>query len=385
MRNQTFHLIIQSLIGCLLVATLSGKQGLAKFRKNQNINNTVLDASTRREIEASIQNGLQWLLTKQLDNGSWNNYPAITGLVLSAFMRSHPNMDAEHPVIQSSYNYLKSCIKYDGSIHRGNMPTYNTAICLMAFKDSRLSDYDQIIVNAERYLRGVQIDEGEGLTTDSLFYGGVGDGGDDRPDLSNLHWALEAVWYQEPEFELERPASAKAASRAAQNELYFERALQFLARCQNLESTNPEDYSGNDGGFMYEPGSSKAGGSRSYGSMTYAGMKSMIYARLGKDNPRVSAAFNWIVNNYSIETTPFMDDQGLFYYYQTMAKTLSAYDEDYLIDSAGIKHNWRLDLADQLLESQNEGGWWKNSNGRWWENDPVLVTAYCILALEELL
>jgi len=135
---------------------------------------------------------------------------------------------------------------------------------------------------------------------------------------------------------------------------------------------------------MYEPGKSKAGESDSYGSMTYAGLKSMIYAQLDKNDPRVIAAFEWISKNFSVATTPKMGNQGLFYYYMTMARSLRAYDQSIIIDSEGISWNWREELAKHLISIQNQEGWWQNENGRWWENDKVLVTAYSIICLEEL-
>ena len=80
-----------------------------------------------------------------------------------------------------------------------------------------------------------------------------------------------------------------------------------------------------------------------------------------------------------------MGDQGIFYYFHTFSTTLATYGEDYLIDSKGIKHNWRTELADHIIKIQNEEGWWQNQNARFWENNKVLVTTYCILSLEELL
>jgi len=79
-----------------------------------------------------------------------------------------------------------------------------------------------------------------------------------------------------------------------------------------------------------------------------------------------------------------MGAQGLFYYYHTMAKALNAYGDEIIVDSEGKKHRWGEELADQLLQIQHADGYWVNENGRWWENNPVLVTAYVVLALEEV-
>src|SRR5437773_7160188 len=50
----------------------------------------------------------------------------------------------------------------------------------------------------------------------------------------------------------------------------------------------------------------------SYGSMSYAGLKSFIYANLKKDDPRVVAAVNWLKRNYSVDENPALGAQGLY-------------------------------------------------------------------------
>src|SRR6202008_4158676 len=83
----------------------------------------------------------------------------------------------------------------------------------------------------------------------------------------------------------------------------YKRALVFLSRCQNRSESNTMQYdggsgsvivAGDDGGATYGPGDSKAGTvelangkkiGRSYGSMTYALLKSFIFAGVPKDDP----------------------------------------------------------------------------------------------------
>ena len=48
----------------------------------------------------------------------------------------------------------------------------------------------------------------------------------------------------------------------------------------------------------------------------------------------------------------------------------------------GKKTNWREDVAKKLINLQNKDGYWQNENGRWFEKDPVLATAYSLIALE---
>ena len=146
----------------------------------------------------------------------------------------------------------------------------------------------------------------------------------------------------------------------------------------------------NDGGFFYtaavdtNPAGTSGGGLRSYASMTYAGLKSMIYAGLDKDDKRIKAAYDWAKKNYDLQQNPGMGQQGLFYYYQTFAKALSVMSVDELEDAAGKTHRWKEELVDVLATKQQQDGSWVNTeNDRWMEGDPNLVTGYILMALAD--
>ena len=342
----------------------------------------ILELSLQRELEHSIKNGLSWLMTQQEENGSWNNHPGITGLTVTAFLRSHRSVTDEHPIVNKGIKYILSCVKPDGSIYTDDMPCYNTSICMMALKATENPKYNEILENASKFLIKSQLDEDEGYTLDSLYYGGEGYSGEDRPDLSNLQWTLEALWEQEKITDKVNPTPAEQKDLIPKK-VYFEKAIIFLQRCQNLRKYNDQPYASDDGGFMYRPGESKAEGTTSYGSMTYAGLKSFIYADLAPNDPRVKAAYDWIRGHYTVEENPILGKMGLFYYYLTMAKALNVIGGSEIEDLSQVKHNWRHDIVNKLISIQNEEGWWQNEVGRWWENNRVLVTTYCILTLEE--
>jgi len=351
---------------------------------SQNPTKTV-DVSIIHEAEHSIKRGIEYLRTTRQDDGSWSHYPAVTALVVTALLRSPDELiEPGDPDVEKGIEFILSHVKQDGGIYvEDAMRAYNTSICLLALVEAHNPAYDDVIADARKYLITLQADERIGYETADSLYGGIGYGDDERPDVSNLQTALEALAMSES---YERIAEADMKGSEGQNSVtankpYYEKAIIFLTRSQNLRSTNPYSWAGNDGGFMYYPGSSKAGVLRSYGSMTYAGLKSFIYAKMDEDDERVRAAYNWITKNYTVKENPGIGTDGLFYYYHTMSKALNVYGSDFIITADGTKYNWREDLIRQLVSIQSEDGSWINENARWWESNRDLVTAYTILSL----
>ena len=176
----------------------------------------------------------------------------------------------------------------------------------------------------------------------------------------------------------------------------WERMVGFIERLQNDEDTGPE----HAGGITYKPGSAKAGtdetpdGSvvlRSSGSMTYSGLLSMIYADLDRDDPRVRSAYEWARRHWSVEQNPGVGASGLYFYLRVMARAMDAYGTDRIVRENGGTVRWRRELMSKLVDAQktgntpDEGYWVNDESNRFWEGDPVLVTAYSILALQTAL
>ena len=322
--------------------------------------------------------GINYLKTTQADDGSWTSpmAPGITALVTAALLDG--GLAANDPTIVKALNHLKSHIQKDGGIYyaKSQHRNYEACVALIAFKKANTNgQYDEIVANNLQFLKKLQWDEGEGLESADARYGGAGYGSHERPDLSNTQFLLDAL----------KDAGAGPDDPAVK------KALIFVSRSQNLETeynNTPFAALVNDGGFYYTPaagGNSEAGktpegGLRSYGSMTYAGLKSYIYAGLKLDDPRVKAAFAWIRKFYTIDENPGMGQQGLYYYYHTFAKSLAVLNLDYFEDAKGNKHDWRAELADKLSKLQKGNGSWVNP-ARWNEGDPNLSTAYVLMGL----
>lgn len=337
-------------------------------------------ADDARLYEETVAKAIEYCRTKgQAADGSYSAEagPAVTAIVTAGILRSGRTPD--DPLVAKSLKYLEGFVHPDGGIYpaKSRHRNYETCVALQCFTEAnRDKRYDALIRNAERFVKGIQWDTEDDIDKSSPKYGGAGYGSRERPDLSNTSFLLDAL---------------KSIGTSPDDEA-VQKALVFVSRCQNLETefnTTPFAAKVNDGGFYYTPaggGSSQAGntpdgGLRSYGSMTYAGLKSMIYAGLNSDDPRVKAAVKWIQAHYTLEENPGMGSAGLYYYYQTYARALAALAIDEFEDARGKKHDWRAELIAELASRQQPDGSWINENSRWLEGNPNLVTGYVLLAL----
>jgi squalene-hopene/tetraprenyl-beta-curcumene cyclase len=347
--------------------------------------------SLRNEVQHAIDKGLAWLVTKQNVNGYWDmqDHPALTALVLTAYERDPSGQYKEAESVKKGFDFLLSCAHPDGGIYKKNeLLNYNTSVSVMALLATGDSKYEPLLRKARMFLIGQQMPVEKGKV--NPYAGGIGYGDDDpHSDMSNMVFALEALHYTS---HLQGNSEAPASK---EKDLDWQAAIDFLQRCQNLPGTNKADWVSEDvkdkGGFVYTPDESPAGETKlpngrtvmhSYGSMSYAGLLSYIYAGLKHDDPRVTAVIDWVRNNYTLEKNPAVGKEGLYYYYHTLAKALATYGEGRLKLADGKEIDWRNDLAKQMINLQHDEGYWVNDNGRYWEKDPVLVTAYSVLALE---
>ena len=350
--------------------------------------------SLKHEVQHAIEKGLAWLVEKQQPAGYWSQpeHPALTGLVLTGFIGEPSGRIKANPPehVRKGYKFLLLNVKPDGGIYSRDMANYNTAVSIMALVVANNPQYKSFIRKARNFTVTLQSDFDKQGVTDNPFDGGIGYGGRyQHSDLSNTMYALEALYYTK---NLTHDVSADEVQLSKLN---WDAARKFIERCQNLPSVNDQSWASDDvqnkGGFIYFPGNSKAGemkldsgktALRSYGSISYAGLLSYIYADLDKDDPRVKAAFVWLEKNYTLDENPGMGAQGLYYYYHTMAKTLASLRVEKLKLNNGKVVDWRHDLAAKMINLQDSTGMWVNENGRWWERDPVLVTAYAVITLE---
>ena len=339
----------------------------------------------RAAFDRTVQRAIDYLrLHGQSEDGSFSPQlgPGVTGVVLAGVLQTG-HVSPNEPWVARGLKYLESFVKEDGGIYDTRHDNYTTSVAVMAFTAAnRDGRYNTLIANAQKYLKKIQWDEDEEIDQDDPFYGGIGYDSQKRPDVSNTQFALEALH----------------GSGVKPDDAAFQRAIQFLSRSQNLPGEHnqlPYAQKVDDddrGGFIYSPtgggdskaGKTESGGLRSYGSMTYAGLKSMLYAGLDPGDPRVAAAVDWLRRHWDVRENPGMGQIGVYYYYHTMAKALATLDQDLFRDAKGMNHAWRVELFQELTKRQQPNGSWTNLSDRWYEGDPNLVTGYVLMALSRL-
>ncbi len=358
---------------------------------------------SKKKLEDTYKKGVKYLISQQDESGYWKDPAgssdvAITALSVVSIGTSKRYRKLYWNNIKKGVEFLVKNQQQDGGFYQPDKTpffvTYPTALSILALKTVAPKKYNKNIRKAVVFLSKKQYSEDyKDLKNSDPRYGGWAYGGSrekegkDTVDLSNTAFAIEAL----------RKAGLPKDS------VVWKRVLKFVSRTQNFSETNDLPVAVDDGGFVYAPNVSKAGevtsaenkkGPKSYGSMTYTGLLSFIYAFVNKNDQRVKAAFSWIRNNYTLDENPglattekpVLGKQGLFYYYQAFAKALYHYGEDCFLvgDKSGrgeIKKCWTLDLVDKLSSLQQKNGSWKNEVDRWWESYDVLTTTYSLIAL----
>jgi squalene-hopene/tetraprenyl-beta-curcumene cyclase len=340
-----------------------------------------------KALQALLDKAYDFLKSRQRDDGSFGDpqagEPGLTALVAAALIRA--GRDSSDPVVAKALKYLETMVKPDGGVYNKGLANYTTSLAIMTFKEANAGGkYDKVIAAATKFLRSLQYGEADEVSDKDAKFGGAGydkKGSRGGPDMSNTHFFVEAL----------------IAGGASRDDPAIKKALSFLSRSQNLPGEfNDQEYAkkveaDDKGGFVYNPlaaGDLKnqkrtpTGGLRSEGGMTYAGLKSFLYAGVAKDDPRVKAAVDWVRRHYTLAENPGMGRDGLFYYYHVFAKAMDALGEDRFADAKGVKHDWRKELFEALREKQKPDGSWVNEKSRaYLENMPELATAFAVLAL----
>jgi squalene-hopene/tetraprenyl-beta-curcumene cyclase len=334
-----------------------------------------------KTVRAAAGKAAGFLVSKQNADGSFGEMgPSVgmTGLAVLALAETGAGGEPAKKAVEKAVAWMLKHKQPDGGVYVKGQPfnSYETSITVLALTSVDRAKYKDVIDGGVKYLKGIQ-DDGSKKAANK---GGIGYGSKGvSANLSTTHYALQAF---------------KAAGLKEDDEAW-KKAVAFVSTLQNNAETNNTEWAPvvNDGGFIYNPESSKAGkvtvrgrvGWKSYGSMTYAGYLSYVYAKLSPDDPRVKGAEKWISNNYTLAENPGMKAQGLYYYYHTFALAFDARGKKTFKLASGKEVDWAKDLGAKLLSLQDADGGWTNKSDRWHENSRTICASYSLRALGKVL
>ncbi len=329
-------------------------------------------AASASPAAQALARGRDFLLSRQAEDGHWSDpqMPALTALPVWALCQLPGNDEA----VARGVAFVLSTQRDDGGFYvpkpgRGGsgLGNYNTSVCLSALFTSAKAPAPALL-KAREYIASSQ------LTGDDTMAGGFGYDKISRrryADLSNTSYALDAM---------RRTASLEELRQGSKRvDVDWDKALAFV---ENLVKKDGPDA----GGAAYNERTPQGGTTtnsagrvalRAYGSMTYAAVLSMCSANLTKGDPRVKQSLEYCRTFWSLDENPGMGNQGLYYFYDILARALSAA----AVDKIG-EHDWKTELAAKLVALQRADGSWANENNRFWEGDPVLCTSFAMLVLE---
>lgn len=352
------------------------------------VGNTGIDNSLKLEAATSATKAAKFLLSKQNKDGSWGGFggnPAYTSLAITSLLVSPVGQKEDVKAsLEKAVTYILTHTQPNGSItFKGDRAyaNYTTSLSIVALFAMDAKKHEKQILKGRNFIKSSQFGPESGSEAGGIGYGS----NKSKSDMSNTQYALEALYITES-VETEK-ATLEDQKKSRET---WERALEFMTRCQANADVNKEAWvkkspKEDKGGFIYSPDRSKVkvkdDSLRVYGSMTYAGLKSMIYARLQKDDPRISSCIEWISKNYTLEENPGVGLQGHYYYFHTFAKALDVYGDDEIKVTGGKSVFWRADLVTKLINVQEADGSWVNTVGRWQEKDAVLCTTYALTSM----
>lgn len=172
----------------------------------------------------------------------------------------------------------------------------------------------------------------------------------------------------------------------AENDSRIDEIRQFIFRCQNYEREPAKSTKFDDGGFIFSPTDlirNKTGSDElhaktprfhSYGSTTADGLHALRLCGLEMEHPRIVAARNWLMKNFSATTHPgeFVESRKAvqnayyFYYAWSVARAMAMFGEK----GSALAQK----LKGEISRRQREDGSWVNKFPDGKENDPLVAT-----------
>lgn len=241
--------------------------------------------------------------------------------------------------------------------------------------------HDGLIQRTTARVKGAQWEQSRGLTDSDPRFGGTGYRPSASPDLYHTALAIESLY----------------RAGVPGSDPYMQRAARFVSRCQVVPAegpaASPNNAASDRGGFAIAPAEfDEAKGEttpgemrRPCGSLTCAGLKSLIYCGVPKTDARVQAGLDWLRRHYTLTANPGMSVPRcrLYDYYLSLATAMAVLGEESIVDRHSVPHNWRRELQAVLRAEQQPNGSWLNlaESDNFPEAQPVVTTSLAVMTL----
>jgi hypothetical protein len=281
----------------------------------------LLDSKLRDEVKASVDLGINYLRWKIGPSGSLDGDLAATAMAVRVFAESHRKYNEDDgPFMRQPLAFVRGKAGPDGAFASGPRAIRDTALALLALNAVHVEADRPLIERAQTFLTSAV--ERHGASIDPL----------------DAALVLEALDPLDPARGL--PVWGQLVSRAA---------------------VAPES-----------------------GAVAAASLHGLLLARVDRADPRVTAIAAWIRDHYTLGANPPLGDRERYRYYYGMVNALGAYGRRTFADASGAEHDWRTDLARQLISLQQFDGFWVNGDAHGGEDNRSVATALALHALEVL-
>ncbi len=314
---------------------------------------------TAEEVRQAIDQGVAYLKREQLADGRWSDWPGkdggVTALCTLALLSA--GLPPDDPNIQRALAWLRA---------RRLKDTYTVSLQTMVFC---LAEPEKDRLRIEQNVRFLEIAQ----VTAEGFRGTWGyTSGSSRGDNSNAQFALLAL------HEAERVG------------IEVNRRTWTLAK-DHWESTQNED-----GSWGYTPGD------RGYGSMTAAGISSLVIVsdkvhdadatvegerivccgRRGRDDSAIERAIDWMGRNFAVTQNPGKNIWRYYYLYGMERVGRLTSRRFFHNPRTAEAYDWYREGAAALLRDRGAlQDFWRGQPPA--ENDPHIATAFALLFLSK--
>lgn len=325
---------------------------------------------TAKRVREAIEKGVAFLKGQQRNDGTWPEWSFGPGLVsqpggitaLCTLALLNSGVEPDDPAIQRALAQLRK------------MPpktTYVTALQTMVFCKAEPNKDLLLISRNVKWLESIQIPSGP--TKGAWSYSSPSGG-----DNSNTQFALLAL------HEAER-VGVKISGRT------WQLAKDYWESCQNP-----------DGSWGYQKRRGRPGSGSGSGSMTCAGIASLVITsdkvrqsnataegdrirccvKRGADGESIHNGLQWLARNFSVEGNPGSEQSWLLYYLYGVERVGRLTAQRFFVDPRRGPRDWYREGCERLVDMQDGlSGFWKH--GRYVEKNELIATSLALLFLSK--